>query len=160
MIRDELWLFIKCDGKWRNVISQGRDHPAPLLSLSHDWWHIHQPTRARQRRGVRTHHVYLGSEDRGGLRAIHHSFNIRKKLKKHSTLKFFSNCFELIRMHQPHTWENWEEFFNNQFSPPTLLSSCLQWTEDKTFWHLEKLEKWPAQLVEWENLQLRQNWSD
>ena len=156
MIRDELWLFIKCDGKWRNVISQGWDHPC-TVSLGHDWWHIHQPTRARQRRRVRTHHVYLGSDrGRGGLRAIHHVFNIRKKLKNIP----LSNSFELIRMHQPHTWENWEEFFNNWFSPPTLLSSCFQWTEDKTFWHLEKLEKWPAQLVEWENLQLRQNWSD
>ena len=156
MIRDELWLFIKCDGKWWNVISQGRDHPC-TVSLSHDWWHIHQPTRDRQRRRVRTHHVYLGSDGgRGGLRAIHHVFNIRKKLKNIP----LSNSFELIRMHQPHTWENWEEFFNNRFSPPTLLSSCFQWTEDKTFWHLEKLEKWPAQLVEWENLQLRQNWSD
>ena len=91
---DSGWVVIvyKMDGKWRNVISQGWDHPC-TVSLSHDWWHIHQPTRARQRRGVRTHHVYLGSDEgRGGLRAIHHVFNIRKKLKNIP----LSNSFQIV----------------------------------------------------------------
>ena len=158
MIRDELWLFIKCDGKWRNVISQGRDHPCKASAMIDDT-SISQSEPAE----AQSSHPPCLFRFRGGPRGAESNpshFQHPKKIKKHSKLKFFSNCFELIRMHQPHTWENWEEFLNNRYSPPTLLSSCFQWTGYKTFWHLEKLEKWPAQLVEWENLQLRQNWSD
>ena len=156
MIRDELWLFINVMGSGGMSLARAGTTPAKPQP-----WLMTHPSANQSPAEAQSSHPPCLFRFRGGAESSNPShFQHPKKIKKHSTLEFFSNCFELIRMHQPHTWENWEEFFNNRSSPPTLLSSCFQWTEDKTFWHLEKLEKWQAQLVEWENLQLRQNWSD